>query len=251
LRDEVYTSVGYGIGVLAALYAVGSPFFGPGIGYHWILGLILIVSLFLFSCWPNYGQYVQFSINSISSFPVRIILPREIEDTKAQSVLMAPVFASILAAFWLPFVYVIGLLVEYLNPIPLLARYIPFVFSSVENYTRNMGASIVLDIFSFQVSGIYAVMAVFYAGILLGTYLYIFLSQFAYYDRKLLWPLSNRFFSSFEWILAVSEKEDIYAEMISLVFSVMLLASIVLTVYDSILGGINEYIVRFAHVSFI
>ncbi len=251
MRDEVYSSVGYGIGVLATLYAVGSPFLGPGLGYHWILGLTLIVSLWLFSCWQNYGQYIQFSINNISSFPVSIILPREIEDTKTQSIIMAPVFATILAAFWLPVVYVFGLLVEYLNPIPLLARYIPFVFSSVENYTRNIGAGIVLDIFSYHVTGIYAVMVVFYAGIFFGTYLYILLSQIAYYDRKLLWPLSNRFFSSFEWIPAVSEKEDLYAEMISLVFSVMLLASIVLTVYDLLLGGINEYIVKFTQVGFI
>jgi hypothetical protein len=251
LRDEVYTSVGYGVGVLAALYAVGSPFFGPGLGYHWILGLTLIVSLWLFSCWPNYGQYVQFSINTISSFPVCIILPKEIEDTRAQSIIMAPFFATILATFWLPVVYVFGLLVEYLNPIPLLARYIPFVFSSVENYTQNMGAGIFLDIFSYRVPGIYAVMVVFYAGIFFGTYLYILLSQIAYFDRKLFWPLSNRFFSSFEWVPVVNTKEDLYAEMIWLVFSVMLLASIVLTVYNVVLGGIDEYVQRFSQAGFI
>ncbi|WAM22546.1 MAG: hypothetical protein OI715_00195 (plasmid) [Candidatus Methanoperedens sp.] len=251
MRDEVYSSIGYGIGVLAALYAVGSPFLGPGFGYHWILGLTLIVSLWLFSCWPNYGQYVQFSINSISSFPVSIIIPKETEDTRAQSLFMAPIFATVLATFWLPVVYVFGLLVEYLNPIPLLAKYIPYVFIPVENYTQSMGSSIFLDIFSFRVNGIYAVMVVFYAGIFFGTYLYILLSQIAYFDRKLFWPLSNRFFPSFEWIPAVSTREALYAEMIWLVFSVMLLASIILTVFSIVVGDINGYVSRFATINFI
>jgi hypothetical protein len=246
MRDEVYSSIGYGAGIVISLYLVGGPFFGSGYGFHWILGLTFIVSIALFSCWPNYSQYIQFSLNTISSFPVGIILPRESEDTKAQSIFMAPIFASILAAFWLPAIYILSLLLEYIGTAPL--RYFSFILGPPEGYINSSG--VVLDFLSLHLTGIYAVMAVFYIGIIAGTYLYILVAQFGYYDRKLFWPFSRKFISSFEWAKAASTREDLYAEMIFLVFSLLLVSNVVLAGYDIILDSINHYLSRFSTVSF-
>ncbi len=246
MRDEVYSSIGYAIGVLTALYAVGSPFFGKGIGLHWALGLTWIISLSIFSCWQNYGHYVQFSLNSLPSFPMRVIMPRETEDTRTQSIIVAPVFASVLASFWLPVIYILYRLAEYLDPLPLVANYIPFVFGFIEAYTKNMSSNIAISLFSYEVTGVYAIMIVFYAGIIAGTYLYIILAQFAYFDRKLLWPVSSRFFSSFEWSPVVSEKETLYAEMIYTVFSILLFASVVLSIFNVLIGGIDRVLSAFS-----
>lgn len=247
MRDEVYSSIGYGAGIAISLFLVGGPFFGSGYGFHWILGLAFIVSMALFSCWPNYSQYIQFSLNKISSFPIGIILPKEAEDTKAQSIFMAPIFASILAAFWLPVVYILGLLLEYIGTAPL--RYFSFILGSPERYINSSG--IVLDVLHFHFAGIYAVMAVFYIGIVAGTYLYILVAQFGYYDRRLFWPFSKKFISSFEWAKAASTREDLYAEIIFLVFSLLLVSNIVLVGYDIILDSITRYLSRFSTVSFI
>ncbi len=246
MRDEVYSSIGYGAGIVTALYLIGGQFFGQGYGLHWILGLTFIVSMVLFSCWPNYSQYVQFSLNTISSFPVSVILPRELEDTRTQSIFMAPIFASILAAFWLPVVYISGLVLEYIGTAPL--QYFSFILGSPERYINSSG--IVLDVFSFHLAGVYAVMAVFYFGVIAGTYLYILIAQFGYYDRKLFWPVSNKFISSFEWADIVSTREDLYAEMIFLVFSLLLVSNFVMAIYDIILDSIDHYLSRFSTVSF-
>ncbi len=246
MRDEVFSSVGYAIGVVTALYAVGSPFFGPGFGISWVLGLTWIISLALFSCWQNYGHYVQFSLNSIPSFPMRIVWPREKEDTRSQSIVIGIGCASVLASFWLPVVYLLYRLAEYLNPLPLLANYIPFVFGFMEAYTNNLSSRIVLDVFSTEFTGVYAVMVVFYIGIIVGTYLHIFLAQFAYFDRKLFWPLSNKFFSSAEWSPIVSEKEALYADIIFMIFSILLFASVILMIFNGLLGGIGNVITAFS-----
>ncbi len=243
MRDEVFSSAGYAIGVAMALYAVGSPFFGKGFGFHWVLGLTWIISLSLFSCWQNYSHYVQFSLNSIPSFPVRIIMPRETEETRTQSVITGIGFASVLASFWLPVIYLLYRLAEYLDPLPLLARYIPFVFGFVEAYAKKTSVDI---IFAPGVTGVYAIMAVFYLGIIAGTYLYIFLAQFAYFDRKLFWPLSKRFYSSFEWSAIASDKEALYAQIIFTVFSILLFASVIISVFGMLLGGIDQVISQFS-----